>query len=339
MLVVRHRLIRLGDRLVPAWRLCAWAGLCTAAILSIFLSPSLGIAPAAALLSGAGALCAWTGYAALRARALGRSEHVLFAGLYVGAAGLLGAAWLLDLDLLAALDLYAIQFAAVMTWGRLGCHHNGCCRGLPSTWGVRYELQSGPAAGKTTPFLPVQIIESGLWLILMAAGGAMAARSPHGLAAGAVLSSYAMVRYALEGLRGDEVRPQLAGISQSRWLALPSLATGLYLTSTAGGVSSPWLPLSATAALVLLTVIARWWADSPAPLPLGALRELGAARPGPGIDHAATHRLPDNFQVEVVHHSGRVLLRATRGGHPLSPEEQGILLQAYTEVPRGPGSW
>ena len=149
----------------------------------------MGIAPAAALLSGSGALCAWIAYAALRARLLHRSEHVLFEGLYVGAAGHLATSWLLDLDLYGALDLYALQLATVMAWGRLGCHLNGCCRGLPSPWGVRYELASGPAAHTGTSFLPVQLLESGLWMLQGIGATALALHSPPGLSAGAVLST------------------------------------------------------------------------------------------------------------------------------------------------------
>ena len=129
------------------------------------------------------------------------------------------------------------------------------------------------------------------------------------------------------------MRPHLAGISQSRWMAIPSLAAGLLFAGEASGLGSPWLAPGAVAVLVGLALSARWWSSPPPLLPLPEIREV--MRPEPGHDHGATHCLPGGIQVEVVHHGGQVMLRASRDGRPLEPEEHELLLQAYMEAPTG----
>jgi hypothetical protein len=123
-------------------------------------------------------------------------------------------------------DVAVLGVGVFLVAGRIGCHHVACCHGRPARRGVTY----GPAhaaigfwrAWVGRPLFPVQLVESAASLLLVA--GALAASLPPGGAAVAYATGYAAIRFALELVRGDPVRPVGLGVSEAQWW---SVATGV----------------------------------------------------------------------------------------------------------------
>lgn len=86
--------------------------------------------------------------------------------------------------------------------GRLGCFANGCCYGRPTTswWGVAFP-------GHPTAVVPTQLIESvglvALFVILRMAQRVSVLKRP-GALFGLYLIGYGLLRWVVEGWRGDQ---------------------------------------------------------------------------------------------------------------------------------------
>lgn len=120
-------------------------------------------------------------------------------------------------------DLATLGIGTFLVFGRIGCFAVGCCHGTLGR-GVVY----GPAhvrAGfwarwEGRALWPVQLFESAASAVLVVAG-VIAAGVP-GTAAILYIVGYAVVRFALELIRGDAPRPYWRGVSEAQWLALAS---------------------------------------------------------------------------------------------------------------------
>jgi prolipoprotein diacylglyceryltransferase len=126
----------------------------------------------------------------------------------------------------AGLDLVAIELGLFLVLGRLGCLHAGCCHGRPHRFGIIYGREYRhrvPWYYLGIPLFPVQLLESITTLALVSACIALQVR-PH--APGEVLAAYALgyavLRFGLELLRGDDARPFAGGISEAQWIAVVS---------------------------------------------------------------------------------------------------------------------
>ena len=106
-------------------------------------------------------------------------------------------------------------------FGRLGCGLAGCCYGIPydGPGAVVYERSLIAAPG--IPLFPVQFLEAGLLfglsLVLFLYTDRRPKRPKYGLSA--YLLTYAVLRFFLEYLRGDE-RGAYLGWTTSQWLSL-----------------------------------------------------------------------------------------------------------------------
>lgn len=152
----------------------------------------------------------------------GRELIVFYQTTLIGVAVVTVAAWLLDANLWRVLDIAVIGYGVFLTFGRLGCFAVACCHGRPARHGVRYGDQH-VALGlwrrmRHRPLLPVQLIESAVSLSLVVVGVALS-RTP-GTAAVMYAVGYSAIRFGLELLRGDPVRPFLLGLSEGQWSAL-----------------------------------------------------------------------------------------------------------------------
>jgi len=129
------------------------------------------------------------------------------------------------------LDRAVPWVALAQAIGRVGCLLGGCCYGAVSdgAWSVAYPSPSGEVSR-----LPVPLFEAGLLLVL----ALLFARVPEVLAsrlqvpgarAASYLALYALVRLALEPLRGDAVRGVYLGgaFSTAQLLAALVLAGSL----------------------------------------------------------------------------------------------------------------
>jgi Prolipoprotein diacylglyceryl transferase len=160
-------------------------------------------------------------------------HEIAILGVAAGFTALVGA------PVLAHLDATALGISAFLVLGRLGCLSAGCCHGRVARRGVRYgerHVRAGfPRYLKGLALIPVQAVEAVATAAIVTLG-AIVALDPEepGRALGFCVSAYAVVRFALEELRGDPLRRYVLGLSEAQWTSLALLACGL--VAVAAGV-------------------------------------------------------------------------------------------------------
>jgi len=151
------------------------------------------------------------------------------------AAGVLAAAAVAMVSgtgIVRIVDVATIGIGSFLVLGRLGCFAVACCHGRPGPFGVVYGADHVRVgfwerwAG--CRLWPVQLIESGASLVLVAVGLAAGGSEP-GLPAVIYIDGYAAVRFGLELARGDAERPYRLGLSEAQWIApVTALACALW---------------------------------------------------------------------------------------------------------------
>jgi prolipoprotein diacylglyceryltransferase len=252
--------VGLGGREAPAFRTCGIAGYYAAVILTM----GAGLVGGRSLLALAGvsAVCALSFFVwALARRAvtgheeLVLLEHVWFAE--AASAAFLGA---IGVPVLAHLDAVAVGLCGFLAAGRIGCTLVGCCHGRPSsTIGIVYDAESvGCLAG--VRLFPVAAIEALGLAVIGLAGFVAIPYAREGDVLAWFLIAYAVLRFGLEGIRGD-ARPHLLGLSQARWMAIAEAAVAIALVERRRGgldLSMRTLAPAFLLAALLVAAIARW---------------------------------------------------------------------------------
>jgi hypothetical protein len=212
-----------ADRERPVFRSLGIAGFYLALALTFGAAMERGLSLLVTAGVAAISAASFFAYAHLRRAVTGRERLVLLEHVWVALAGVTGFLLAVRAPVLPYLDLTAVGLPIFLACGRLGCLVVGCCHGRPATLGVRYEdralIREGFSADLAgVRLFPVQLIEA-LGLVVIAAGAAAAlAFSPAGTPLAWFLIAYAVLRFALEPLRGDR-RPHFLGLSQARWMA------------------------------------------------------------------------------------------------------------------------
>lgn len=139
-------------------------------------------------------------------------------------------------DTARIIDVVAMGIGSFLVFGRLGCFAVACCHGRPARFGVVYGAAHvcvgfwARWAGRR--LWPVQLVESGASLALVVAGLAVGWSTP-GLPALIYIIGYALVRFALELVRGDPARSHRLGLSEAQWIApLTTIACVLWRPGT-----------------------------------------------------------------------------------------------------------
>lgn len=178
---------------------------------------------------------------------------------FVFIGGLLGAIpvciWYvkrLKLDMWLLGDIVMPSLAIGHALGRVGCHLAGCCYGglCEGPWGIRVpavlydgdqlwanafadQFSNGvlaPGAMLSLPLWPVQLFEAlGLFVLCVGLILLRPVLARTGMIFGAYLLSYAVLRFGLEFLRGDEVRGLFFGglVSTSQLLSIGLAIAGV----------------------------------------------------------------------------------------------------------------
>ncbi len=132
---------------------------------------------------------------------------------------------ILDMPILAYLDITMLGIATFLAFGRIGCYNVGCCHGLPARHGVVYTHEH-VEAGFTFYYqgirlFPVQLVESAFVFLLILVGSILLLA---GYAPGTFLalysSLYGLFRFVIELFRGDPERPYWLGLSEAQWTTL-----------------------------------------------------------------------------------------------------------------------
>lgn len=151
-------------------------------------------------------------------------------------------------------DIAVLGVGSFLVFGRLGCYHVACCHGRPARRGVVY----GHAHVRVglwdrlahRPLVPVQLVEAAASALLVA--GALVASAVPGRAAIVYVTGYACVRFVLELVRGDPVRPYAYGLSEAQLSSIASLGLAAIAWPAAWTLAA-WMAI-ALAALALALV-------------------------------------------------------------------------------------
>ncbi|MBX3744521.1 MAG: prolipoprotein diacylglyceryl transferase [Verrucomicrobiae bacterium] len=241
-------------RPVPAFRTCGIVGFYLA-LLTLFAGGlltgrSLVILAAVALVSG----LSFFAYTYLRKWITGREELVLLEHVWFAFACNALALHLLNQPLLPYLDLISVALCPFLAMGRVGCTLVGCCHGQPSSLGIAYP-ESCAADGFPPHLVGVRLFPApaleGLGLVLIGLAGFIALPfAVPGRVFAWFLLAYAIMRFGLEGIRGDP-RPHFLGLSQARWMGLAEAGLALGL-----GMGSPSATTVAIGFALLITLAA-----------------------------------------------------------------------------------
>lgn len=121
-------------------------------------------------------------------------------------------------------DVFAVIIPLFHSFGRVGCFFAGCCYGVEWEYGISGRVVSADVT-EQIPRFPVQLLEA---FCLLALFSILLLLFLKGKAAGRLmavyLSAYAVLRFCLEFLRGDEIRGQFLWFSTSQWISLATLA-------------------------------------------------------------------------------------------------------------------
>ena len=213
---------------VSAFRLAGVTGFLAGSGIALALVSATGGSVPCQLAIAAFAAASFLGLAHLTRRLSGRERLVYFhhhVAVLTGAAAVAAA---FGAPVAEHLDASAVGLALFLSAGRLGCLAVGCCHGRPSRRGVvytrRHALAGLPGYFAGCRLLPVQALESAGACALAAAGaGAVLAGAYPGSAFELYVVGYALLRIALEELRGDTERATLGPLSEAQWESLGTI--------------------------------------------------------------------------------------------------------------------
>jgi hypothetical protein len=202
-------------------------------------------------------------WAYLRGWIVGTERIVMFEHLWIAFACVVAVLWALGQPLLPYLDVVSVGICIFLAAGRFGCLFVGCCHGRPSGVGIVYGQECArdgfPHHLVGIRLFPVQAVEAvGLCLIGLVGLAALPFASP-GKVLAWTLIAYGVLRFGLEGLRGDD-RRMLLGLSVPRWLCLAQFGIALWLVADAqdpvlaGDRGSAAAVVSAVVLLIILAV-------------------------------------------------------------------------------------
>jgi phosphatidylglycerol:prolipoprotein diacylglycerol transferase len=131
--------------------------------------------------------------------------------------------------LLSLADALVPPLFIAHAFGRIGCLAAGCCYGRPADgWpGITFTHPES-LAPLNVPLVPVQPLESLVLATFFVISYQLYRRSPHtGVVSAFYLCSYAVARFFLEYLRGDDRGMSFLGLSPSQVVAVALFATGV----------------------------------------------------------------------------------------------------------------
>jgi len=170
-------------------------------------------------------------YAYVRRWIAGQESLVFLEHVWFALAACAVVLWRLRESIAGYLDIVSVGMCVFLAAGRAGCTLVGCCYGRPASVGIVYGeacAQEGfPLDLVGLRLLPVAAMEMIGLLAIGAAGMFALPYARPGAVLAWFLAAYAILRFGLEGLRGDP-RPHFLGLSQTRWMALAEVAAVLW---------------------------------------------------------------------------------------------------------------
>lgn len=241
------------SREVPAFRSCGTIGFYAALVAT--LAGGLLRGASLMVLAVVAASCAFSfyGWASLRRAITSREELVLIEHVWIALLAASLTLRVLGQPALYHLDIIAVGLAIFLAAGRVGCLLVGCCHGKPAamgiTYGAEHALEGFPRHLVGVRLFPVPAIEALSLALIGLSGLAALPFAPAGSVSSWFLGAYSIVRFGLEGLRGDR-RPHWWGLSVGRWMAVTELVVVAVILERSRGADW-WRSPAAIAVLVL----------------------------------------------------------------------------------------
>jgi Prolipoprotein diacylglyceryl transferase len=196
-------------------------------------------------------------WALVRRRITARERLVLLEHVWFAEACVAGGLAAIGEPVLPYMDVMAVALCVFLAAGRVGCMLVGCCYGRPAAVGIRYGEEAAAAGFPRhlvgVRLLPVPAFEAVGLMVIGASGLAALPFAPAGTVFTWFLAAYALMRFGLEGLRGDR-RPHVLGLSVNRWMCVAELTVAVALSARPFGARD--LALGAFVATVLVACLA-----------------------------------------------------------------------------------
>lgn len=244
-------------REVPAFRSLGIAGYYLALVVMVGVSVLRAGSLLVALAVSAACALSFFGWALIRRAVTGRETLVLLEHVWIAEACAAATLHAMGAPILPYLDAVSLGLAFFLASGRLGCLVVGCCHGRPSSVGIVYDASIAegglPEHLVGVRLFPVQLLEATGLVAIGLVGLVGLPFAAEGRVFAWFLASYAVFRFGLEGLRGDE-RPTFLTFSASRWMAIAELAFAVVLVDGAAGARDARM-LAAAACLVALLAL------------------------------------------------------------------------------------
>jgi hypothetical protein len=215
----------LGQRARSSFRVCGVTGYMFAVLLTSLLTRHQGLSVAVLFgIAMAGALT-FLALALITKIIMGRETLIYYHHEIAVMLVVALALWLARQPVLPYLDVTILGLGAFLACGRIGCFMVGCCHGRPHRFGVCYQREHAdegfPSWYVRVRLFPIQLVESGLVLLIVLVGSSLIlARAEPGAALGWYLVAYGVMRFILEFSRGDAGRPYWLGFSEAQWTSL-----------------------------------------------------------------------------------------------------------------------
>lgn len=143
------------------------------------------------------------------------SGFVFYGGLFGALAGVKIYSTIRKFDSGRLFNMLVPCFLVFHAFGRVGCFLSGCCYGIEFPWG--FEMVTSPGVIR----FPVQMAESLCDILILIS--VLLVEKKKGEKTDLLrlyMVSYAVCRFLLEFLRGDEIRGHFLCFSTSQWIAL-----------------------------------------------------------------------------------------------------------------------
>lgn len=210
---------------LSAFRVCGYAGLTLAVLLTSFLVLSLDLPPLMIFVLTLTGIVTLLAVAAITKLILGQEKLVFYHHALTVTAAVASVAWALGQPVLRSLDVLVLGLGVFHACGRAGCLVVGCCHGKPHDWGISYGAAHAdggfPAHLVGVRLFPLQAAES-LWILLTvaAACATLLGGARPGEAFATYSITYAAGRFCFEFARGDDERIYLRGFSEAQLTSL-----------------------------------------------------------------------------------------------------------------------
>lgn len=123
----------------------------------------------------------------------------------------------------------------IHAFGRIGCFCAGCCYGMPYDGPLCVTFEKSIVAPSGVSLFPVQLLESGINLIIYVILEIIARKTKNvRIVAAVYMMGYGIMRFCLEYLRGDAFRGFVFGLSTSQWISVVLILIALIMLIKSG---------------------------------------------------------------------------------------------------------